>query len=83
MDNAQAIIDMIDKITAGDNTAAQDDFNNLIAPKLQNALDIRKQEIAQSIYSNTTQDEVVDSDEETEEDNEEEVVEDGSDKEKA
>ena len=51
MDNEQ-VSSMIDKIIAGDNTAAKEDFEALIANKVSSALEVKKQELAQSIYSN-------------------------------
>lgn len=50
MDTQPTINDLIDKIIAGDNTGAQTDFNALVAAKMQDALDAKKIEIAQSVY---------------------------------
>ena len=52
MDNAELVNDMINKIVAGDNTAAKEDFESLISAKVSAALDAKKQEVAQSIYQN-------------------------------
>jgi len=51
MDNEQ-VTNMIDKILGGDNTAAKEDFEALIASKVSSALEVKKQEIAQSVYVN-------------------------------
>jgi hypothetical protein len=50
MDTQEVITNMIDKIIAGDNTSAQEDFESLISNKMAAALDQRKQEVAQSFY---------------------------------
>lgn len=50
MDNAELINSMIDKIVSGENTSAKEDFEALISAKVSNALDVKKQEVAQSIY---------------------------------
>lgn len=81
MDTDQAIIDMMDKINASENNAAQDVFNNLMAVKLQAALDSKKQEIAQSLYSQETSNNIEDENQDL--DTEEEVEEDGSNTEEA
>ena len=64
MDNAELINSMIDKIVGGENTSAKEDFEALISAKVSNALEVKKQEVAQSIYSN----------EQPEESKEEEIV---------
>lgn len=51
MDIQQQINDMIDKIIDGDNTSARQDFESLVNQKLELAIDARKIDIAQSIYS--------------------------------
>lgn len=56
--------DFISKIIDGNNTEAKDDFENIIAHKLNAALDAKKIEVARSIYG---QQEVEDSHEEGEE----------------
>ena len=50
MDTQEVITNMIDKIIAGDNTSAQEDFESLISNKMAAALDQRKQEVSQSFY---------------------------------
>jgi hypothetical protein len=50
MDTQEVITNMIDKIIAGDNTSAHEDFESLISNKMAAALDQRKQEVAQSFY---------------------------------
>ena len=50
MDTQEVITNMIDKIIAGDNTSAHEDFESLISNKMAAALDQRKQEVAQSLY---------------------------------
>ena len=57
MDNAELINSMIDKIVGGENTSAKEDFEALISAKVSNALEVKKQEVAQSIYSNQQQEE--------------------------
>jgi hypothetical protein len=52
METTEVIDTMINKIEAGDNVGAQDDFAALISTKLQTAIEVKKQEIAQSIYQN-------------------------------
>ena len=42
---------MIDRIISGSNTDAQQDFETLIAQKMTQALDAKKQEIASSLYA--------------------------------
>lgn len=51
MDTNELINAMITKISNGDNTAAQDDFASLLSTKVSTALDLKKQDIAQSLYS--------------------------------
>lgn len=46
---------MIDKIIDGENAAAKLDFEALITNKLNAALDQKKQELAQSIYADNTE----------------------------
>ena len=50
MDNQEIISNMIDKIIDGDSIGAQEDFTSIIATKMTQALDARKQELAQNIY---------------------------------
>lgn len=54
---------MIDDIIDGNNTDARDSFDAAISNKLTDALDVRKIELAQSIYSKEVQDEPVSSEE--------------------
>lgn len=62
---------MIGKIINGDNVDAQEDFASVLANKVSAALDTRKQELAQSIYTPTQEVEVeVESEEETEQNSE-------------
>jgi len=64
MDTQEVITNMIDKIIAGDNTSAHDDFESLISSKMAAALDQRKLEVAQSLYGSNEVDQ--NSDQETE-----------------
>lgn len=54
----QTIQDIIDKIIAGDNTAAQDSFDNVMAAKVTDALDTKRFELAQTVYDNSADQEV-------------------------
>lgn len=54
---------MIDDIIDGNNTDAKDGFESALSTKLTDALDAKKIEIAQSIYSKEVQDEFVSSEE--------------------
>lgn len=54
---------MIDDIIDGNNTDAKDGFESAISNKLTDALDARKIELAQSIYSKEVKDEPVPSEE--------------------
>ncbi len=47
--NSELIRQMLDNIAADNNAAAQEDFNNLIGAKVNDALDQRKIEVAQSL----------------------------------
>lgn len=64
METTEVINTMINKIEDGDNVGAQDDFAALISTKLQTAIEVKKQEIAQSIYQNQeiTDDEIEETD---------------------
>ena len=44
------ISNFIARVVNGDNTAAKDDFENIIAQKLNDAIDQKKIEVAQSVY---------------------------------
>jgi uncharacterized alkaline shock family protein YloU len=50
MDTKEIIDAMIDKIIDGDNVGAQEDFSTSIADKINTVMDLKKQEIAASIY---------------------------------
>lgn len=63
MDTRDIINKMIDDIIDGNNTDAKDSFEAAISNKLTDALDAKKIEIAQSIYSKEVQDEPVPSEE--------------------
>lgn len=63
MDTKDIINQMIDDIIDGNNTDAKDSFEAAISNKLTDALDARKIELAQSIYSKEVQDEFVSSEE--------------------
>ena len=63
MDTKEIINQMIDDIIDGNNTDARDSFDAAISNKLTDALDVRKIELAQSIYSKEVQDEPVSSEE--------------------
>ena len=54
---------MIDDIIDGNNTDAQDGFESALSNKLTDALDARKIELAQSIYSKEEDNEPVPSEE--------------------
>jgi hypothetical protein len=62
MENIQ-VSSLIDKIIAGDSVSAKEDFDALLANKVTAALEVRKQEIAQSLYV----DQVSNTEEESEE----------------
>ena len=63
MDTREIINKMIDDIIDGNNTDAKDGFESALSAKLTDALDAKKIEIAQSIYSKEVQDEFVSSEE--------------------
>lgn len=63
MDTREIINKMIDDIIDGNNTDAKDGFESALSTKLTDALDAKKIEIAQSIYSKEVQDEFVSSEE--------------------
>lgn len=56
MDNQEIISSMVDKILNGDNVGAQEDFSSIIATKMTQALDVKKQEIAQNVYQDSQED---------------------------
>lgn len=41
---------MINKIIDGDNIGAKEDFHSIIADKINTVMDLKKQEVAASIY---------------------------------
>ena len=51
MDTTEIINKMIDDIIDGNNTDAKDGFESALSSKLTDALDVRKIEIAQSLYN--------------------------------
>jgi hypothetical protein len=53
MDVQSNISSMIDSILSGDNLAAKDTFASIISSKLTDALDAKKLEVAQGVYSDT------------------------------
>jgi hypothetical protein len=63
VDTREIINKMIDDIIDGNNTDAKDGFESALSAKLTGALDAKKIEIAQSIYSKEVQDEPVSSEE--------------------
>lgn len=67
MDAKEAISSMIDSIVNGDNNKAKEDFGSIVGVKVADALDTRKVELAQSLY---TQDTVQDNEQETAEEDE-------------
>ena len=63
MDTREIINKMIDDIIDGNNTDAKDGFETALSNKLTDALDARKIELAQSVYTKEVQDEPVPSEE--------------------
>ena len=63
MDTTEIINKMIDDIIDGNNTDAKDGFESALSNKLTDALDARKIELAQSIYTKEIDDESVPSEE--------------------
>lgn len=57
METQEIIKGLIDKIAAGDNVGAQDDFSALISTRVSDALEARKQELAASVYNGGKQEE--------------------------
>jgi len=51
MDNGQMINSLIDKVISGDTSGASDDFKAVISAKAAEALDARKVDLAQSLYT--------------------------------
>ena len=56
--NKETINSMIDKILDGDNVSAKEDFESLITQKMNDALDIKKTEVAASIYGSEQSDDL-------------------------
>jgi len=63
VDTKDIINKMIDDIIDGNNTDAKDGFESALSSKLTDALDARKIELAQSIYTKEVEDESVPSEE--------------------
>ena len=63
MDTTEIINKMIDDIIDGNNTDAKAGFDSALSSKLTDALDVRKVELAQSIYSKEEDNEPVPSEE--------------------
>ena len=63
MDTREVINKMIDDIIDGNNTDAKDGFESALSNKLTDALDARKIELAQSVYTKEVEDESVPSEE--------------------
>jgi len=63
VDTTEIINKMIDDIIDGNNTDARDGFESALSNKLTDALDARKIELAQSIYTKEVEDESVPSEE--------------------
>ena len=63
MDTTEIINKMIDDIIDGNNTDAKDGFESALSNKLTDAIDARKIELAQSIYTKEIEDESVPSEE--------------------
>lgn len=57
---------MVDKIIDGNNIGAKSDFEALIADKLNAALELKKQELAQSLYGDKEAEAEVETEEEPE-----------------
>jgi len=58
MDNQELINNIIDKIISGDNAEAKQSIESILSQKMNDAIDVKKQEVAQSIYSQQTTDDV-------------------------
>jgi hypothetical protein len=63
VDTTEIINRMIDDIIDGNNTDAKAGFDSALSSKLTDALDVRKVEIAQSLYNQEEEDEPVPSEE--------------------
>lgn len=51
MDQQEILSSLIDKIITGDNTGAQDNFSAIMSSRLNDALNDKKVELAQAVYS--------------------------------
>jgi len=56
--------DLIDAITAGDSAAIQTEFEQAMATRIADRIDVMRQEVAKSMFNEQSVDEVVDLDEE-------------------
>jgi hypothetical protein len=63
MDNQELINNIIDKIISGDNADAKQSIESILSQKLNDAIDAKKQEVAQHIYAPQTADNVNDEEE--------------------
>ena len=53
MDTQETINKLVDDIIAGNNTEARDGFDSALGMKIVDAMDIRKQNLARSTYTQT------------------------------
>ena len=53
MDTQETINKLVDDIIAGNNTEARDGFDSALGMKITAAMDIRKQNLARSTYTQT------------------------------
>lgn len=63
MDTKELISKLIDDIVVGNSSDAGETFNTVIGAKLTDALDVKKVEVAQSIYSTPAQEDESNDDE--------------------
>ena len=70
MENSELIHSMIDNILDNKNTEAQETFKSLLSQKLNDALEAKKVEVAQSVYSPQEVEEPVEDVEDTEQETE-------------
>ncbi len=70
MENSELIHNMIDNILDNKNTEAQETFKSLLSQKLNDALEAKKVEVAQSIYGTQEVQEPDESVEDTEQETE-------------
>lgn len=78
METEPTIDTMINNIVFDKNVEAMTDFNAIIAAKLQDALDAKKVEIAQSLYSNQETEEETEDETEASDDQEEDTEQDST-----